>query len=359
MIGGWPAWRPFLVAGAVLLSGGIVGGGLLVWSGLYNVSAARDHFPAVTWLLELVRVQSVRAQSAGIEVPRLDRDMVRLGAAHYEAGCAWCHGAPGRAPNAAAAEMLPAPPALDRASSDWSPAELFWIVHNGQKYTGMPAWPAPDREDEVWALVAFLQALPGLDGPTYAGLAGLPASGEPPAGCARCHGAPGEPAAGTLVPSLSGQPAAYLARALREYAAGSRQSGIMRLVAADLTESEIDAVAASYAGAAAVSFDGPPAEGAGRAYGAEIAERGLPGAGVPACLACHDGDEPSRFPDLTGQPARYIAQQLELWRRGLRDETPAGAIMSRVATRLPRDAAEAVAAYLQSLPAGSPTGAGP
>ena len=40
------------------------------------------------------------------------------------------------------------------------PNELFWIVKHGIKYTGMPAWVALDRDDEVWAVVAFLNGTP-------------------------------------------------------------------------------------------------------------------------------------------------------------------------------------------------------
>ena len=53
--------------------------------------------------------------------------------------------------------MLPVPPDLGAAVPTWQPNELFWIVKNGLKYTGMPGWAAQGRDDEVWAVVAFLQ----------------------------------------------------------------------------------------------------------------------------------------------------------------------------------------------------------
>ena len=74
----------------------------------------------------------------------------------------------------------------------------------------MPAWPAPAHDDEVWATVAFLRALPSMDAALYdalAGRAGQPAGNELKtaiAYCDRCH-AEGRRMAGSLVPALSGQ----------------------------------------------------------------------------------------------------------------------------------------------------------
>jgi len=40
---------------------------------------------------------------------------------------------------------------------------LFQVVNHGLKFTGMPEWPVRDRDDEVWAMVAFLKKMPELD----------------------------------------------------------------------------------------------------------------------------------------------------------------------------------------------------
>jgi cytochrome c553 len=355
--------RHFVVAGALLVAAGVVGGAVFVWSGIYNVSAARQHIDLTTWLLDAVRRQSVRTHSIGIKVPQFDREMVRLGAAHYESGCAPCHGAPGRPASAVVATMLPAPPALATSSLDWSAAELFWIVHNGQKYTGMPGWTAPEREDEVWSVVAFLQELPALDRAAYARLAGLD-TGEIATGagapifesaafedCARCHGAPGERPPTELAPQLSGQRLNYLIRALEEYASGARSSGTMQMAVAGLSAEEIENVSTRYAAAAAPIAASPEKDRAAAALGEEIAHRGVPSVGVPACFSCHN-ESGTRFPRLAGQSARYVAQQLRLWKEGGRVKTSHGAIMSRVARRLSENEIVAVAAYLQSLAPG-------
>src|SRR5687768_14177042 len=149
------------------------------------------------------------------------------------------------------AAMTPTPPELRQRLSRWDSEELFSIVKHGLKFTGMPAWPAQQRDDEVWAMVAFLQQFPALDAAEYLRLTGGEAPGPAEAAlmgafegseaaratlrdsCARCHGADGL-GRDAAFPSLAGQPSAYLREALRAYARGERHSGIMQPVAAGL-----------------------------------------------------------------------------------------------------------------------------
>ena len=60
--------------------------------------------------------------------------------------------------------MLPQPPYLGTVVEKRSPQQLFYVIKHGIKFTGMPAWPAQSRDDEVWSVVAFLLELPKLDG---------------------------------------------------------------------------------------------------------------------------------------------------------------------------------------------------
>src|SRR5690606_21959964 len=60
------------------------------------------------------------------------------------------------------------PPNLPAAVGRWSAAELFYIVKHGIKFTGMPAFPSLEREDEVWAVVAFLLEMPDMRASEYA-----------------------------------------------------------------------------------------------------------------------------------------------------------------------------------------------
>ena len=62
--------------------------------------------------------------------------------------------------------MYPKPPALTEAAWQWTPGELFWILRNGIKMSGMPAWK-DHSEEELWNVVAFLQKLPEMSEQDY------------------------------------------------------------------------------------------------------------------------------------------------------------------------------------------------
>jgi cytochrome c553 len=354
------AWT---IGGLVLLA---VGALLFAWSGLYSVAASRGHWAPVRWFLTFAMQNSVETHAPETPVPPLaDPGLVQLGAAHYYGGCAPCHGAPGDPGSPVVNRMLPEPPPLAGAAHEWTANELFWIVKNGIKYTGMPAWPAEERADEVWPLVAFLQQLPRMNAEEYRTLAVGTTSPHAPgartlalagstevsiASCARCHGAGGDRPRSDAVPTLNGQRVEYLRTALLNYAAGVRHSGLMQPIAVELSAEEIGKLAAYYAGLApsAPAVD-EAADPELIARGGMLAAVGDRSRGVPACHACHAPGKASHYPRLAGQNERYLAGQLALWRRGGRRGHEAGRIMAAIANRLTDAQAAAAAAYFAHL----------
>jgi mono/diheme cytochrome c family protein len=90
--------------------------------------------------------------------------MVQAGARAYsQRGCSCCHGAPGVKSPDFYKGMNPEPPDLkDVASSE--PTELYWVIKNGVKMTGMPSFSTIGMEDnEIWSVVAFIRKLPVSD----------------------------------------------------------------------------------------------------------------------------------------------------------------------------------------------------
>jgi mono/diheme cytochrome c family protein len=71
--------------------------------------------------------------------------MVRNGFDHYEDMCAGCHGGPGIERSEIGKGLNPPAPNLADAVPAWSPRQLFWIVKNGLKMTGMPSFAALHR----------------------------------------------------------------------------------------------------------------------------------------------------------------------------------------------------------------------
>lgn len=337
---------------------------LFAWSGVYNIAASTGHFRIVDRFLRFGMENSVRAHAPPASLPEGDdQDRVRLGAGHFHAGCAYCHGSPGTPISPVAASMLPPPPDLKDKVGLWSDGELFWIVKHGLKYAGMPSFPMLHRDDEIWAVVAFLRRLPDLDRRGYRALALGEIEPEPQSGagiatgqaeadaigaCARCHGAREGPRS-RLVPILHGQPAEMIETALRAYAAGERDSGVMQTVAADLPDGALRGLASYYASLPRPAAQSPPFDPAAQARGEAIARQGVPSQRIPPCLGCHDEGAASMYPRLAGQPVRYLAGQLALWRAGLNDRSATGKIMAPIARRLSEAQAKEVAAYFAGL----------
>lgn len=138
------------------------------WAGHYNVAATEPHIELVGRFLDRVRTNSVRRHAAGIAVPPLD-DPVQLetGVSHFHQMCVSCHGAPGIEPSEMAEGLYPKPPDLALSVRELSQAETFWIIKNGIKMTGMPAYGPTHDDWSLWGIVAFLRRLPGLSAQEY------------------------------------------------------------------------------------------------------------------------------------------------------------------------------------------------
>lgn len=139
-----------------------------VYSGLYDVSATSADGPAMRWLLGTVRRHSVATRLTDITVPPLsDPKMIEAGFDHYHEMCEGCHLAPGIESSEIHAGLNPSPPLLYRAVPHSTPAELFWVIKNGIKMTGMPAWGPTHDDTKIWQMVAFLETLPNTTPAQY------------------------------------------------------------------------------------------------------------------------------------------------------------------------------------------------
>lgn len=156
-------------------------GALALYSGVYNIAATAQHIRPVYWLLETAMRQSVRRHARAIVVPPLTEPaLVTRGRVLHDAHCVRCHGAPGVAPEPYALGLSPPPANLALTAREWSAAELFWVVKHGIKMTGMPAWEFRLVDDDLWAIVAYLQVLVRESPPQYRSTAPSDARLAPP-----------------------------------------------------------------------------------------------------------------------------------------------------------------------------------
>lgn len=141
---------------------------LTVYTGAYNVAATDPHADIVRWTFDTTMKRSVSDRAAHFTPPeQTSEQQLREAARIYAETCAHCHGGPGKEHEHWAGNMRPQPPKLTDAAAHWEAREVFWIVKNGIKMTGMPAF-SPEHDDQtIWAIAAFVKDLPGMTPEDY------------------------------------------------------------------------------------------------------------------------------------------------------------------------------------------------
>jgi cytochrome c553 len=274
------------------------------WSGLFPIAASSGHWAITDWFLHWTMQNSARTYST-FQTPQAVRDdgAPVSAAGHFQQSCAVCHGAPGTPPSPVMQAATPPAPDLARTVGGYSDRELFWIVRHGVKYTGMPAWPAGERPDEVRRMVGFLRRLPDMSAEDYRTLTAGPPG--PLARCTGCHGSDGRGRGQADIPIIAGQKEPFLLSAFRDFASGKREGAVMQVAAAGMSETEMRAAARYFANLPGLRAGSP-------ARSHSIADRGLPDKQLPACLSCHAPGKTA--PLLSGQRPEYLAARLRLWR---------------------------------------------
>ena len=167
--------------------------------------------------------------------------------------------------------------------------------------------------------------------------------------CTACHGATGvSPLA--IYPNLAGQGERYLAKQIRDIKSGERSVPEMAPFTGNLTEQDIDDIAAFYASQTA-------AQGAADPDKISLAEKlyrfGDAKKGIPACSSCHSptgkGNALAGFPHIAGQKAEYTIKQLKDFREGVRVNDGDTKTMRMIAERLSNKEVEALASYISGL----------
>jgi cytochrome c553 len=171
--------------------------------------------------------------------------------------------------------------------------------------------------------------------------------------CAACHAGDGNSTA-PANPKIAGQIPEYLHKQLADFKAQggkkpARENAVMLGMVANLSDADMKALAAFYAGQKL-----KPAAAADKnlaALGQKIWRGGNAANGVPACAGCHGpagAGMPSQYPRLAGQYAEYIAAQLKAFKEGGRANDPNG-MMRGVAVRMTDREIRAVAEYAAGL----------
>jgi mono/diheme cytochrome c family protein len=90
-------------------------------------------------------------------------EALAAGLAHFADHCASCHANDGSGRTPLGRNLYPRPPDLRApATQALTDGELFHVIENGVRLTGMPAWGGPDSAQGSWELVQFIRHLPDL-----------------------------------------------------------------------------------------------------------------------------------------------------------------------------------------------------
>jgi mono/diheme cytochrome c family protein len=150
-----------LIFGVLLVLLGFV---IVFATGSYNVSALSSPSKFEKSVATFTLNRSVAKRAPSTRNPfGVTAETLRAGRAHYRENCVNCHGAPGVEESEAGMGLNPPAPDLTLpAIQRMSDGELFWVISNGIRMTGMPAFSLTHKPDEIWKIVAFVRHLPEL-----------------------------------------------------------------------------------------------------------------------------------------------------------------------------------------------------
>lgn len=172
--------RPLTILGtlAATTAAVVIGVYAFVNSGIYDVSATTPDSWLVYWATHQTMEHSIARRLKTNVVPvGLDAaQKIAEGGALYVENCAICHGAPGVEATAISLGLNPTPPDLFLATRKPNPAENFQFVKHGIKMTAMPAFSPTKTDDEIWAIIAFLNIAPGISPADFVAKTGTAAS---------------------------------------------------------------------------------------------------------------------------------------------------------------------------------------
>lgn len=149
----------------VLAIGGVVG-----WFGYLTFttgfSAKAEPHALEVWVARQIRYLAIPLADRNRANPvPLTPEILEEGLAHFADHCAQCHANDGSGQTPIGKNVYPKAPDLrEPATQTMSDGEIFWVIHNGIRFTGMPAWGEgdPDQDTDSWKLVHFIRHLPRL-----------------------------------------------------------------------------------------------------------------------------------------------------------------------------------------------------
>ena len=158
-----PVVKAFLLLVSLVV---LSGAGVVVYVMNAGLSARDQPGTVETLVARGVRTLTIarRARDLQNPVPR-SPEVIAAGRAHFADHCTACHANNGSGETEMGRNLFPKAPDMRLApTQDLTDGELFWIIENGVRFTGMPGWATGTREGEEasWHLVHFIRRLPDI-----------------------------------------------------------------------------------------------------------------------------------------------------------------------------------------------------
>jgi mono/diheme cytochrome c family protein len=159
-----PRLRLVLLSGVVIALATVTAVG---WAITTRGFSARDEpWPIEAAIATRLRRLSVpsAARTAVNPVPK-SPEVLQEAMAHFADHCAMCHANDGSGATDLGLGLYPPPPDMrEAATQQLSDGELFYVIHNGIRFTGMPAFGPNDPAQDLdsWKLVHFIRHLPRI-----------------------------------------------------------------------------------------------------------------------------------------------------------------------------------------------------
>lgn len=158
--------RTLVIMGLVLIFFGLLGAGAWVYMkvAMHGFSARSEPSRTETMMATYARNTAMPRSAKRLKNPVVfTPDVQREAMAHFADHCAVCHADNGSGQTMFGKGMYPKPPDLRLSRSQkMTDGEIFYIIENGIRMSGMPAFGGAGTEEDSWKLVSFIRYLPRL-----------------------------------------------------------------------------------------------------------------------------------------------------------------------------------------------------
>src|SRR5262245_2799950 len=131
-----------------------------------GVSARREPDRIETLIATRLRRFAIPRPGRDMRNPvRQNTEVLSQAMEHFADHCSFCHANDGSGNTPIGKGLYPKPPDMRQANTQsLTDGEIYYIIQNGVRFTGMPAFGDADnpRDEDTWKLVHFIRHLPSI-----------------------------------------------------------------------------------------------------------------------------------------------------------------------------------------------------